>query len=398
VARLISFLWYTTRRFMVSGGALWAGALTYLTLMSLVPGLVVVLSIAGMFGLKQDLVLLIQGDWLPRAKDQSADLHDVLQRLVDVVTAVNPATLGIFSFPIFLWVVVSLLTKVERALNATWSAGRGRHIARRFADYVGILFIVPLLVLVGTGLTAFLKVAPVIRDWQWSQQAIESGLDILPFGLIWFAITLLYKVMPNVHVRWGPATIAGFVAGASWFIAQSVFLALQIAANQTNAIYGSLALLPFFLLYLYLSWTIVLWGAQLCFTLQNRGQLPAIVDDVGWTPAQRRRLGIALMRAALQAFGEGRSLALASFAGRSGWPRRQVDEIVEVLTSKGLLHRVQLGGSVVPSRPPGELAVAALLEALDGDDVHCSGRPLSPADEQLLVEVRNRLLDVEAAL
>ena len=393
-------LWLSIRRYFARQGSLRAGGLTYLTLMSLIPGLTVVLLIASAFGVKQqfrDWVDAQSGDW-------TKQLVEIKDAVLNVVDHVQVELLGAFGLLLFVWVVMSLLTKVEKALNATWNAGKARTLARRYADYVAILFLVPLLVLAATGLKTVVAFDAIVDAVPFLDRIVESGLSLLPFAMIWLALTLVYKVMPNVRVLWGAAALAGLLAGASWYVAQSLFLQLQIGISRSNAIYGSLALLPFLLFYLHLSWSIVLWGAEFCYVYQNRLYLQSSAVESLWTPARRRRLALALFRGALDQFKDGKSLRLSDFAGFYRWPRQKVDEIAAILVDHGLMHRVQHGQAVIPARPPGQTPVKDLLQAIDGpqdDPPHgdtLSSRPLAAADERILEELRRCMTAVDGML
>ena len=402
IRRFGRMLWVSSLRYLDNEGSLRAAGLTYLSLMALVPGLTVVLLIASAFGVKEKL-----RDWVDaQAVDWSREVIEIKDTVLGVVDNVRLELLGAFGLLVFVWIVMSLLGRVENALNVTWRAGRSRTLARRYADYVAILFLVPLLVLAATGLKASLALDEIVASVPFLAQIVASGLDLLPIVLIWLAMTLVYKVMPNVRVRWSAALVAGLLAGASWFAAQSLFLLLQIGISRSNAIYGSLALLPVFLFYLYFSWAIVLWGAEFCHVFQNR------IDYVGDEPGgqlpgrARRRLAVALLRAAVERFREGESLGLAEFAGRSRVARRHVDDMVDLLRSHKLVHVVANGNGVIPARPPGATPIAELLQALDGDSVDgdalapgpLTSERLQPEDEAMLAELRARMTDFDGMI
>lgn len=393
--RFARLLWVSITRYVERQGSLRAGGLTYLTLMALVPCLTVVLLIASAFGVKEQFRTWVD----QQAVGTTRQFVEIKDAILDLVENLRLEILGAFGLLLFLWVAMSLLTSVEKALNATWRAGSSRTLARRYADYVAILFLVPLLILAATGLKTVVAFDSIVGAVPFLGHVVESGLDLLPFFMICLAMTLLYKVMPNVRVQWTAALAGGLVAGAIWYAAQSLFLHLQIGISRANAIYGSLALLPILLFYLYLSWSIVLWGAEFCYVYQNRLYLRTAVADRAWTPARQRRLALALFRGALDQYKDGKSLRLGDFAGYYRWPRHRVDSIAKILVDSGLLHRVQSGQAVVPARPPGETEVADLLRAIDSpEDALLSTRALAPADESVLAEIRQRLTQIEGKL
>ena len=393
--RFLRPLWLALRSFSANQGNLRAGGLTYLTMLALVPALTVVLAIAGAFGIKEQFYDLI-GKW----QANSESLAAVKTWLLDKVEGVKPGVLGAFGLPVFVYTALSMLARVEQALNVTWQADRGRTLARRYADYVALLFLVPLLVLVSTGLRTLTSVGDAVASipivGPFIGQIVESGLQFLPLVFICMAITLIYRVMPNVRVRWVPALIAGAVAGCSWYVAQSAFLYGQVWLSRSNAIYGSLALLPFLMLYLYLSWTIVLWGGELSYVIQHRARVQR--GAIPWSPVRLRRLALALVRAAGERFAAGKTLALADFSGRTGWPRTRVDEVAELLVRTEILRPLQGGQAVVPAQPPGTLPLARLLTAIDGIELPADSERLDADDEAILARLRDEQTNAEGEL
>jgi len=394
VATAWRVVWGALRRFYTNQGSLRAAGLTYLTLMSLVPGLTVVLVIASAFGIKQQmrryLDQLLEG--------QSAKLIELKDNVMTIVDGVSLEVIGAAGLLVFIWVCLSLLSYVEEALNVTWEAGRSRTLARRYADYVAIILFVPLLVLAATAVKAVVTVDTLLGFWPWLRRLVESGLAYVPFLLIWAAMMLLYKVMPNVAVRWRPAAFSALVASISWIVAQNLFLRFQIELSRTNAIYGSVALLPVLLFYIYLSWTIVLLGAELNHAIQKRGRLAAPKDDPIWTSAFKRRIALTIMRRALALHSAGKAMSLTDLSSETGWPETRLDEIANILVDGGLLHRVRLSHAVVPAFPPGRIELQTLLRVVDGEDGETSRPLLVAGDEDLLADLRRRLTDISGLL
>ncbi len=368
-------------------GSLRAAGLTYLTLMALVPMLAVVFAIANGFAIESNLREALQ----QALRDYPKGFQDFLARALALVERIDFKALGLLGSLALVSLVLSVMGRVEQALNLTWKARRRRNLARRYADYLAFLLLIPGLVLLATGLnTAFQlegRIASLEDSLPWLAWTLRSGLRFLPVLLLCSAATLLYKIVPNVQVRWPPALASGILTGFLWIGAQWVFLRFQIGLAQMNAIYGSLAFLPLLLFYLYSSWTIVLWGGELCFALQHLDQLTAPGSERPWTPARRRRYGYLLAREAMEAFARGQVLSLGVFAGRTGLPRDRVDDLVKTLSRAGVLRRVRFGDSVVPALPPGKLAVGKLFAALDGED-DAGGRGWSEEEEARLVRLK----------
>ncbi len=383
--------------FQRNQGSLRAAGLTYLTMMGLVPFLAVIFAIANGFRIEESLRSFLQ-DTVSNSPDA---FRKFMSGVLEVVQRVDFRTLGALGSLTLIYLVLSVMGRVEQAFNLTWKAETKRNLARRYADYVGVLFLFPALVLLATGMnTAFQlegRLAGLQESLPWLAAILRSGLSFLPFFMLGLAATLVFKIVPNVRVRWIPAAVAGLVTGTCWLLLQWVFLKFQIGLAQANAVYGSLAFIPLFLFYIYFSWTILLWGGELCFGLQHLDDLKASQELRKWSPAARRRIGFVLMIEAARAFLGGKTLSLAEFAGRTALSRRFLDELVKDLEGFGLLLRVKTKEAVVPGAPPESIRTQSLFEALDGQDLP-SGRIGNPKLDEVLEAARARLWDVEGVL
>ncbi len=383
--------------FQRNQGSLRAAGLTYLTMMGLVPFLAVIFAIANGFRIEESLRSFLQ-DTVSNSPDA---FRKFMSSVLEVVQRVDFRTLGALGSLTLIYLVLSVMGRVEQAFNLTWKAETKRNLARRYADYVGVLFLFPALGLLATGMnTAFQlegRLAGLQESIPWLAAILRSGLSFLPFFMLGLAATLVFKIVPNVRVRWIPAAVAGLVTGTCWLLLQWVFLKFQIGLAQANAVYGSLAFIPLFLFYIYFSWTILLWGGELCFGLQHLDDLKASQELRKWSSAARRRIGFVLMLEAARAFLAGKTLSLAEFAGRTALSRRFLDELVKDLEGFGLLLRVKAKEAVVPGAPPESIRTRALFEALDGQDLP-SGRIGNPQLDEVLEAARARLLNAEGVL
>ncbi|GEM_PF-2658780 len=383
--------------FQRNQGSLRAAGLTYLTMMGLVPFLAVIFAIANGFKIEENL-----RSFLEKTVSNSPDaFRKFMSGVLEVVQRIDFRTLGALGSLTLIYLILSVMGRVEQAFNLTWKAETKRNLARRYADYLGVLFLFPTLVLLATGInTAFQlegRLAGLQESLPWLAGILRSGLSFLPFLMLGLAATLVFKIVPNVRVRLVPAAIAGLVTGSCWLLLQWVFLKFQIGLAQANAVYGSLAFIPLFLFYIYFSWTILLWGGELCFGLQHLDDLKASQELRKWTSATRRRIGFVLMLQASQAFLKGKPLSLAEFAGRKALSRRSLDELVKDLEGSGLLLRVKAKEAVVPGAPPERISMRSLVEALDGADLPL-GRLGNSKLDSFLEETRARLLDTDGFL
>jgi len=373
-----------------------SNGLTFLTLMAIVPVFTVVFALAGAFGIRE-----VMSDWV-RETFKATQFQQVMNWILVRVEEIDFGALGGLGLLFLIYVVLSLMGRIEDAFNTTWRAGRNRNLVRRYADYVAVLFLVPLLVLLATGVNAFFQLDQIVSDiqhtWPLFGAFLRSGLSFVPYLFVCLAAVLLYKLTPNAAVRWIPATITGVLIGITWLLTQWLFFRFQIAFLRSRLmIYGSLALLPLFLIYIQLSWAIVLWGAEVCYAVQNVRFLKPSSEKLEWTPARRRALGLALMRVAVREFRGGRTLSLPAFSAETGATHRRVVELADLLMRSDLLHRVR-PERYVPTMPPGEIPLRRVLIALDGASGMGPVSALEDADRELLDELRGSLTEVDGTL
>lgn len=188
-----------------------------------------------------------------------------------------------FGIVILLWSVIKVLNSTELTMNRIWGIRKGRSIRRMFTDYLSIIFIVPILIILISSLNVFMGTDlksefPVLGDY------LLRLFKFLPYLLVWMLFIFLYMFMPAAPVKFKHAFIAGMVAGTVYQIVQWFYIRFQIGVTSYNAIYGSLAALPLLLVWLQLSWCVVLWGTELCYILRNRHFMykSELIGDTGW--------------------------------------------------------------------------------------------------------------------
>ncbi len=160
-------------------------------------------------------------------------------------------------------------------MNRIWGIRQGRKLTRKFADYLSIMFIAPILLTLISGINVFLTsnlqtIAVEEGFLRYASTLIISLVNLVPYLLVWFLFIFLYMFMPATPVKFKYAVLAGILAGTVYQVVQWFYIRFQIGVSSYNAIYGSLAALPLLLVWLQLSWSIVLWGTELCYIFRNR--------------------------------------------------------------------------------------------------------------------------------
>ncbi|NLB56573.1 MAG: YihY/virulence factor BrkB family protein, partial [Lentisphaerae bacterium] len=255
--------------FLENDCQLHASALTYTSLMAIVPILAFATAILRGLGASKITDEFI----LSSVKDMPEQFQIFVTDLLEQVGRVNFSVLGGIALLLLLWMVVSVFGQVEKSFNRVWGIRSQRPLIRRFSDYLSVLVIVPILVLTATTFNATLTTNEFL------QKLFEKigGTDTLysflikmaPLITTWIAFVFLYKFMPNTKVNMGSALFSGILGGSIWIVWQRVYMILQVGVTRYNAIYATFASVPIFLIWLYMSWQIVLLGAELGFALQN---------------------------------------------------------------------------------------------------------------------------------
>jgi membrane protein len=309
--------------------------------------------------------------------------QDILDNIIDYVTNTNVAALGALGFLVLLWTVIKTLLTMEKYFNQIWSVHHNRPLYKALAYYLSVILIVPLLVAASTTLVTMFQTADpeggFLKDLHTLPGiAFLMGLckKFVPFGITWVAFSLVYTFMVNTQVRF-PAAIGGaFVTGLLWNLLQWMYIGTQIGLSK-NAVYGTFAFLPVFLVFLYLSWLILLFGCRVAFALQNEGAFRR--DRVAKTAGIRYRAaaGLMVLNEVAQAFHEGREAEQPQkIAENLNLPLPLTLEVLSQLQHAGIVYRVekkegeegQGSRGLIPSRSLEKISIVEVIRALEGPD------------------------------
>lgn len=243
-----------------------ASALTYYTLLSIVPILAMFFAIARGFGLQE----VLEQELAKSFEAQSDVLIQVTQFVNSYLEHTkNGVFIGIGIIFLF-WAAMSLIGTIEASFNSIWQVKKGRSVLRKITDYFSMLLILPVLIISSSGLSIFLSTKMAdITMLQFASPFIRQLLSFTPYVLTWITFTCIYIFLPNTKVKIKNALLSGIVTGTAFQLFQFVYIHGQIGVSKYDAIYGSFAALPLLLLWLQLSWLIVLFGAELAFAGQN---------------------------------------------------------------------------------------------------------------------------------
>ncbi len=278
-----------------------ASALTYYTVLSLIPLLAIALSLVQALGVREDLARIIV-DRVAAGSPQAAE------QIVGILDRIDFSGLGTVGAAVLILTTILGISSIERALNGIWGIRRSRSWERRVPDYLAVLVVAPLLLGVALSLGTTLQSQSLVRHLlgvPGFETVYRLGLREAPVLLLWGGFGFLFWFLPNTRVKISSALLGGIVAAVLFTLAQRAYLGFNVGVARYNALFGSLAALPLLLVWIYLSWVIVLFGAEVAFAHQHLGYFRRARRHAAPGAAAREAIGLALAVRIARAFREG---------------------------------------------------------------------------------------------
>lgn len=303
-------------------------------------------------------------------EDLVSHLRTAVDTVFDYVEQTNFATIGAFGILGLVLAVISVLGRIEKAMNVIWGSESGRPFGRRVLDYLALMILLPVSINVGLAATATLQssaLLAIIHKIIPVDFLVAFLLQMVPVAVLVATFAILYRFLPNVRVRMFPALVGGCFGGVGWLAVQGLYVHLQIGVAKYNAIYGSFATLPLFLIWIYVGWVVFLTGAEMAFAVQNwHRYLPS---GSVMTPKARVALAFDILAQVFDDFRSRRVSDLHSLAERLERSDAQVGNVLGELIQAGLLRRTDdPEGSFVPAAPQEEIFTTEVLDTICGEE------------------------------
>jgi len=348
-----------------------ASALTYYSLLAIVPVLAMVFAIAKGFGFEALLEERLFQEF-PGYEEMIVQIVIFANNLLEKTRGGLMAGIGVI---VLFWAAINILSHIERSLNDIWDIHKSRSIWRKFSDYLTIMLICPFLIILSSSVTVYINtqvtaIVTKISLLGFFSPLIFMALKLLPFCMIWMLISLIYLLLPNTRVKLTSGLIAGFIAGTFYQILQLAYLEFQFVIAKYNAIYGSFAALPLFLIWLHLSWLVVLFGAEISFAHQNIETYEFDQESRQISHGLKKLMVLMISHLAVQRFIEGQKpYTMTQTATHLEIPIRLVHKLTEELTQSGILSEVDLESVDEPAYQPAmdtnRLSMSYILDALE---------------------------------
>src|ERR1035437_6652773 len=316
-----------------------ASALTFYSLLSVIPVAAIAFAISKGFGLDQKLQQLL----IDKFQSEQEVLKWLLQNASNAIEKTSGGYIAGIGIIILFWSVMSLLNHIESSFNHIWQIRSARPWLRKFTDYLTIMLIAPVFIILSSGITGFIikglpeymANAPILDFFK---PVISFLVRFIPYFISWVSLTILFIIMPNAKVKFVPALISGIIAGTILQGIQWLYIDLQFGITKLNAIYGSFAAVPLFIIWLQSSWSVVLLGAEICFANQNISRYELESEALNISSYQKRALMLMILHMIIRNFSLGEKPISASYiAANLKIPVRLARDILQDLTNVNIV-------------------------------------------------------------
>ncbi|MGB0431332.1 MAG: YihY/virulence factor BrkB family protein [Bacteroidia bacterium] len=376
-----------------------SSALTFYTILSVVPVLAVAFGVAQGFGLEDKLEEQI--------RESFAGQEEVMTKIIEFshksLTNVKGGLVAGISVLFLLWSVIKLLNHIENAFNAIWNLSKSRTFIRKLTDYITLILVGPVFIIISGSATVFINTT--LQEFKTEGMFFEytssfflTLMQLAPFVLVWILFTILYMIIPNKNVKLLPAIAGGILAGTAFAFLQNGYVYFQIAMSRYNAIYGSFAALPLFLIWLQISWLIILFGAEVSHAVQYAEKLIFSMQNKGLSQRINKMLSINVLKEIALTFDKGDTPhTLNSISEKLELPVHLVEQAIENLTLANLISLIASSDSsnaYQPAVATKHLSLSYVSQKLDSAGVN----DLQLNQNKSFSQVADQFLQFEKAL
>lgn len=362
-----------------------ASALTFYTLLSIVPVVAMAFGIAKGFGFDK----VLEKELLTNFPGQEQTTLQIIGFANNLLKDAQGGVIAGIGVVVLFWTVIKVLTSIEDSFNDIWGIKQPRSFGRKVNDYLSIMLICPFFVVTSSTVTVFVstQVELVLRNFLF-MGGFASGtlflvLHVLPYVMVWGLFTFIYIFMPNTKVRFSSGLIGGVVAGTVYQIVQIIYINFQVGVAHFNVIYGSFSALPLFLIWLQMSWRILLFGAEVSFAHQNVDTYEFEHDCLNVSHVFKRLLALQIAGILVKRFASGQTpLTAIQISDSLDIPIRLVQDMLFELTKAGIISEIKEAtykqSSYQPARDINQLTIHYVMDVMDkqgGGDIPVARTP-----------------------
>ncbi len=374
-----------------------SSSLTFYSVLAIVPFMAIVFGIAKGFGGE----IYIRDFILKSLAIQEAFMDRIIAFANNLLERTRGDLIAGIAFIILIWTIITVLNTVERTFNNIWQIYKRRSFIRKFTDYLALILVAPALIIVSSSITVYIStqldtLAEKIRMLEYITPMVIFLVRLIPYLLIWVLLTFVYMIFPNTKVKFKSALLAGIVAGTVYQIVQWYYIRFQVGITNYNAIYGSFAAIPLFLIWINLSWQIILFGAEISFADQNVDTYDFEDNSMRLSHAHKRLLAVMIMHRIIKQFEEGKQpLTSLDIAISLGIPTRLTNQLINMLIDCELVSETydkeHNESGFQPARSISTITLHDTIETIDYlgmEDINVSDVELLAALEEKITAFR----------
>ncbi len=365
--RLVKVIIISLRGFKQDNLVVRASALTYSIMFAIVPLIALFIAIGKGFGMES-----IIENWLQRVLIAQSELIPFIMDFVEkyLETAQGGIFIGV-GIAILLYSVMNFFKQAEKAFNSIWQVNKSRSFVRQFSTYFSAIFLIPVLVVLTSGLSIFLnKLLDQLQLANILSPLMELGVKFMPYFISWIVFTLMYIVIPNTRVKISSGIVAGLIAGTAFQFFQMLYIEGQGYLSRYNMVYGSFAAIPLLLLWLQISCLIVLFGAELSYASQNLQNYEYEGESNTISIRYKKFLSLFLTYVIVKRFENKQSpLRNDQIAATYKLPIRFVNQLLTELSTNGIITEIRDDDlktkSYQPAMDINQLTIGMLIEKFE---------------------------------
>jgi membrane protein len=348
-----------------------ASALTFYSLLAIVPIVAMVFGIAKGFGIEK----MLETQLVERLQGQEEVIKRVIEFAHSLLEKTKGGIVAVVGVVLLFWTIIMVLSNIENSFNDIWGIKKSRGFARKFSDYLAIMLIAPVLIIMPGSITL-----AITSQFEFIMQKISLlgvigpflfvALKLVPCMVIWVFLSFMYVFMPNTKVNLRSAILGGIVAGTIYQVMQVMYIRSQILLARYGAIYGSFAALPLFLIWLQISWLIVLLGAEISFAHQNVETYEFEPDSLKASYSFKKLVSLMATNLLAKNFAGGnKPLTAAQISHKLEMPMRLINTVLYELVEAGILSEVRPNDyksvAYQPAQDLDKLTVKYVIDAME---------------------------------
>lgn len=348
-----------------------AAALTLYTLLSIVPIIALLFGIAKGFGFEKKL----EQQLLEKTSDQDSMMLQLIDFSQNMLASTQGGIVAGIGIIVLFWTVIKVIGNIEISFNHIWKIKKNRPLARKLSDYLSLMMLAPILLIASSSITVFVKtkitwLVEVIQLPVFGTKVVLYAMSFSPLIIMSLLFTFIFVFMPNQKINIKAGAIAGVVTGILYQIVQWIYLSLQIGVSSYNAIYGSFAALPLFLIWLQLGWVVVLLGCQISFYVQNFESFKHNEKFSDISFSLKKNIALQVCRTIIVNFSNREAAPdVNSIAMELKMPTSVVQRSLDALINSRLIVELNVAENELvtyqPSRDINSLTVASVVDALE---------------------------------